>query len=50
MKLKKYLANIKLYQQKGKMGAEMFDFPESLQSPKQILVCLPEGLRELISL
>ncbi len=47
MQLKKYLANIKLYQQKGKMGSEMFDFPESLQSPKQILVCLPEGLREL---
>ena len=47
MKLKKYLANIKLYQQKGKMGSELFDFPESLQSPKQILVCLPEGLREL---
>jgi len=47
MKLKKYLASIKLYQQRGKMESEMFDFPESLRSPKQILVCLPEGLREL---
>jgi len=47
MKLKSYLANIKLYQQKGKMEPEVFDFPHSLQSPKQILVCLPEGLREL---
>jgi hypothetical protein len=47
MKLKSFLANIKLYHQKERLEPEVFDFPDSIQSPKQILVCLPEGLREL---
>ncbi len=47
MKLKRFLANIKIYQQKSRLEPELFDFPDSLQSPKRILVCLPEGLREL---
>lgn len=47
MSVKSFLANIKLRQQKNRMDAPQLMFPGALQDPKHILVCLPDGLREL---
>lgn len=47
MSFKSLIANIKIIRMKNKIESEIFNFPSALNSPKNILVCLPRGLREL---
>lgn len=47
MNLKSIIAQFQLRHQKGGLSFGEFSFPNSLKSPKHILVCLPGGLREL---
>lgn len=47
MSFKSIVAGFQLRQQKGGLKSGEFSFPDSLKSPKHILVCLPGGLREL---
>jgi hypothetical protein len=47
MSLKTIIARIQISRNKGTLKNARFDFPDSLKSPKHILVCLPDGLREL---
>lgn len=47
MSLRDILAKIKLRQMKNRMVSITLQFPSVLQTSKQILVCLPSGLREL---
>lgn len=47
MKLKSLLANFRVKQNARRMESGAMIFPDSLQHPKHILVCLPGGLREL---
>jgi hypothetical protein len=47
MNLKSVIANFQLSHQKNRLKFGEFSFPDSLKSPKHILVCLPNGLREL---
>ena len=47
MNIKTIIARVQIRQQKGGLNNARFDFPDSLKSPKHILVCLPQGLREL---
>jgi len=47
MNLKLFIAKFQLRHQKGGLEFGRFDFPDSLKAPKHILVCLPNGLREL---
>ncbi len=45
--IKNFVANIKVRQIARRMKPEAVRFPEALQTPRHILVCLPGGLREL---
>lgn len=47
MNLRELVANAKLRFSQRQMVKETFSFPYALLKPKQILVCLPAGLREL---
>jgi hypothetical protein len=47
MNLKTIVAGFQLRHQKGGLKFGEFSFPDSLKTPKHILVCLPGGLREL---
>ena len=47
MNLKSFIAKFQLSHQKNGLKFGEFSFPDSLKSPKHILVCLPNGLREL---
>lgn len=47
MNFKSLIARFQLTHQKGQLKFGEFSFPDSLKSPKHILVCLPDGLREL---
>lgn len=47
MNFKSLIAKFQLSQQKGQVKFGEFSFPDSLKSPKHMLVCLPDGLREL---
>ena len=47
MNVKSFVANIKMRQLKKQMEPHEFVFPNAVQNPKHILVCLPAGLREL---
>ncbi len=47
MSIRDFAAKLQLEHKKRKMEFATFDFPAALQSPKQILVCLPGELREL---
>jgi len=47
MSVKNFVAGIKIRQLKHRMEPKDLLFPEVLQNPKHILVCLPGGLREL---
>jgi len=47
MSFKSLVGRIKLRQLKSRMEPQQLAFPASLVKPKQILVCLPAGLREL---
>jgi len=45
--IKSFVANMKVRQIARRMKPEAVRFPEALQTPRHILVCLPGGLREL---
>jgi hypothetical protein len=47
MNLKSLIAKIQLRRRKGGLEFGKFDFPDSLKFTKHILICLPDGLREL---
>lgn len=47
MNLKSIIASFQISHHKSDLKNTRFDFPDSLKSPKHILVCLPHGLREL---
>ena len=47
MNIKNVVAGIKLSRMKNSMESEPIAFPSAIEKPKNILVCLPGGLREL---
>ncbi len=47
MNFKNFVASLKIRQLRKKMEPQEFVFPDAVQNPKHILVCLPDGLREL---
>ena len=47
MSVKNFVASLKLRQLRKNMEPQDFVFPDAVQHPKHILVCLPGGLREL---
>lgn len=47
MRIKEFLAGLKLRQTISRMESPSFVFPGVLARPERILVCLPRGLREL---
>lgn len=47
MSVKNFVASLKIRQLRKNMNPQEFIFPDAIQSPKHILVCLPGGLREL---
>ncbi len=47
MSVKNFVASFKIRQLRNKMEPKDFTFPNAVQNPKHILVCLPGGLREL---
>ncbi len=47
MGLRSFVGEIKLNRLKKRLESQPLEFPGALARPKHILVCLPEGLREL---
>ncbi len=47
MNVKNMVAKIKLHHMKNRLESPTFEFPSALNKPKQILVCLPRGFKEL---
>ena len=47
MNLKDIVARAKLHQLKGRVSDVEHEFPAALMRPRNVLVCLPGGLREL---
>lgn len=47
MSVKNFVASFKIRQLRNKMNPQDIIFPDAVQNPKHILVCLPGGLREL---
>ena len=47
MNIKNFVASLKIRQLRKHMEPRDFVFPNAVQNPKHILVCLPGGLREL---
>lgn len=47
MSLRSFVASVKLRRSCASIAGREFAFPSALRSPKQVLVCLPGGLREL---
>lgn len=47
MGLRSFVGEIKLNRLRKRLESQPLDFPGALAKPKHVLVCLPEGLREL---
>ena len=47
MGLRDFVASVQIGMKKKKVDGRQLSFPADLQKPKHVMVCLPEGLREL---
>lgn len=47
MRFRNAIASLQVRHLRGKMHSTMHQYPQDLLAPKRILVCLPQGLREL---
>ena len=47
MGLRDFVASVQIGMKKKKVKGRQLSFPADLQKPKHVMVCLPEGLREL---
>ncbi len=47
MSIKDFIARFKLNNKQRRIETSLINFPEALQTPRQVLICLPGELREL---